>query len=135
MKKPLQCLAAAAAMTLVAGGAAMAQAYPTGIVGTWTIKANNTHPFTFTVSSQSTDSPCAQIAGTMSTDTIAGYYCPTTGAVSFLRNSGSSGATFQVFTGNLSSAAKKTYLTGSFSNFAGGDDTGSYGFMAYNTSR
>ena len=133
MKKTFQSLAAAAAITLIAGGAAMAQTYPTGIVGTWTIRANDTAPFTFTVSSQSSDAPCAAISGLMGApnDTIAGYYCPATGGVSFLRNSASTGATYQVFTGELSWTSTNTYMTGSFSNFAGGNDTGSYGFTAY----
>ena len=132
MKKAFQSLAAAAAMTLFAGGAAMAQAYPTSIVGTWTIRANDTQPFTFTVSSQSSDAPCAAISGLMGApnDTIVGYYCPATGGVSFLRNSSNTGATYQVFTGELSWTGTTTYMTGTFSNFAGGNDTGSYGFTA-----
>jgi hypothetical protein len=133
MKKTFQTIAAAAAMTLFAGGAAMAQAYPTSIVGTWTIRANNTQPFTFTVSSQSSDAPCALIGGLMGApnDTIVGYYCPATGSVSFLRNSSNTGATYQVFTGALSWTGSNTYMTGSFSNFSGGNDTGSFGFTAY----
>jgi hypothetical protein len=132
MKKALQCFAAAAAMTLIAAGGAMAQTYPTSIVGTWTIRANDTQPFTFTVSSQSSDAPCALIGGLMGApnDTIVGYYCPATGGVSFLRNSSNTGATYQVFTGGLSWTGSKTYMTGSFSNFAGGNDTGSFGFTA-----
>jgi hypothetical protein len=133
MKKALQTLAAAAVITLIAGGAAMAQTYPTSIVGTWTIRANDTLPFTFTVSSQSSDTPCAAISGLMGApnDTITGYYCPATGGVSFLRNSSNTGATYQVFTGALSWTGSKTHMTGSFSNFAGGNDTGSYGFAAF----
>jgi hypothetical protein len=101
-------------------------------VGTWTIRANDTAPFTFTVSSQSSDAPCALIGGLMGApnDTIVGYYCPATGSVSFLRNSSSTGATYQVFTGELSYTGTTTYMTGSFSNFAGGNDTGSFGFTA-----
>ena len=133
MKKAFQSLAAAAAMTLITGGAAMAQAYPTSIVGTWTIRANDTQPFTFTVSTQSSDAPCAAITGLMGApnDTIVGYYCPATGGVSFLRNSSQTGATYQVFTGELSWTGTKTYMTGSFSNFSGGVHTGSFGFTAY----
>jgi hypothetical protein len=131
MNKTFQSLAAAAAMTLFASGA-MAQTYPTSVVGTWTIRANDTQPFTVTISSQSSDAPCALIGGVMGApnDTVVGYYCPATGGVSFLRNSSSSGATYQVFTGQLSWTGTLTYMTGSFSNFAGGNDTGSYGFTA-----
>jgi hypothetical protein len=133
MNNLFRTIAAAAAMTTFVAGAAMAQSYPESIVGTWTIRANDTLPFTFTVSSQSSDAPCAVISGLMGApnDTIAGYYCPATGEVSFLRNSSNTGATYQVFTGNLSWTGGSSYMTGSFSNFAGGNDTGAYGFTAY----
>jgi hypothetical protein len=133
MNNLFKTMAATAAVLAVTGGAAMAQAYPTSVVGTWTIRANDTQPFTVTVSSQSSDAPCAAISGVMGApnDAIAGYYCPATGGVSFLRNSAQTGATYQVFTGQLSWVGRKTYVTGSFSNFAGGVDTGSYGFTAY----
>ena len=102
--------AAAAAFTLLcAGGAMAAQTYPASVVGTWTIRANDTLPFTVSVSAQSSDAPCAAITGLMGApnDTIAGYYCPATGGVSFLRNSAQSGATYQVFTGQLSWAGQR----------------------------
>lgn len=132
MKKALLGLAAVTAITLAAGGAAVAQTYPTSVVGTWTIRANDTLPFTFSVSSQSSDTPCARINGLMGApnDPIVGYYCPATGSVSFLRDSSNTGATYQVFTGQLSWTGTKSYMTGSFSNFSGGNDTGSYGFTA-----
>jgi len=132
MKNLFRTISAATAITTFAAGTAMAQAYPASIVGTWTIRANDTLPFTFTVSSQSTDSPCALISGLMGApnDAIVGYYCPATGQVSFLRNSSNTGATYQVFTGQLSWSESNTYMTGTFSNFAGGPDTGSYGFAA-----
>jgi hypothetical protein len=120
--------------TLISGGSALAQAYPTSVVGTWTIRANNTLPFTFTVQSQSADSPCAVIAGVMGSpnDPIAGYYCPATGQVSFLRNSASTGATYQVFTGEVSWVGSPTLMTGNFSNYAGGNNNGAFSFSASN---
>jgi hypothetical protein len=125
--------AAAAAFMLLSAGGALAQSYPTGITGTWTIRANNTELFTFAVDTQSTDAPCAAITGTMGApnDTIAGYYCPATGGVSFLRNSAQTGATYQVFTGQLSWTGAKTYMNGTFTNYAGSGNTGAYGFTAY----
>jgi hypothetical protein len=136
MKKTFKSLAAAAAMTLLAGGA-LAQTYPTSIVGNWTIRANDTQPFTITISSQSSDAPCALIGGLMGApnDTVVGYYCPATGLVSFLRNSANTGATYQVFSGMLSWTGTTTYMTGAFSNFAGGADTGAFGFTASATPR
>ena len=135
MNKYLALLSAAAIGTLLTAGAALAQTYPTSVVGQWTIRANDTQPFTFTVQQQSSDSPCAQITGIMGApnDAIAGYYCPATGQVSFLRNSSNTGATYQVFTGQTSWAGSgdvQTQMTGNFSNYAGGDDTGAFSFMA-----
>ena len=135
MNKSLSLLSAAAIGTLLSAGAASAQTFPTSVVGQWTIRANDTGLFTFTVQQQSSDSPCAQITGIMGApnDTIAGYYCPATGQVSFLRNSSDSGATYQVFTGQTSWAGSgdvPTQMAGDFTNYAGGDNTGAFSFTA-----
>jgi hypothetical protein len=135
MKNFLTMLSAAGVASLITAGAAIAQTYPTNVVGTWSIRANDTQVFTFTVQSQSSDSPCALITGIMGApnDPITGYYCPATGGVSFLRNSASSGATYQVFTGQLSwtgSGDVKTQMTGYFSNYSSGDNTGAFSFTA-----
>ncbi len=50
--------------------------------------------------------------------------------MSFLRNSAQTGAIYQVFTGELARMARKTYMTGSFYNVSGDNDTGSFGFTA-----
>jgi hypothetical protein len=132
MKKLLSLFAAAGAASIIAAGSAMAQSYPANIDGTWTILANNTQAFTFTVQSQSSDSPCALITGVIGApnDTLIGYYCPATGAVSFLRNSAASGATFQVFTGAVSWAGSQNQMTGNFSNYSSGSDVGAFSFSA-----
>jgi hypothetical protein len=105
------------------------------VLGTWSIRANNTGVFTFTVSTESSDTPCAYITGVLgdTNDGIAGYYCPATGQVSFLRNSSNTGATFQVFTGQVSWTGNSNVLTqmsGNFSNYGGGDNTGAFSFLA-----
>jgi len=135
MKKYLSLLSAAGIATLISGGAALAQSYPASVVGTWSIRANDTQPFTFTVQSQSSDSPCALINGTIpdTGDAIVGYYCPASGLVSFERNSGNTGATFQVFTGQVSWAGNNgvpTQMGGNFSNYSGGNNTGAFSFAA-----
>ena len=131
MKKLLTRTAAAVGMALLAAGAASAQSYPGNISGTWNIRANDTEIFTFTISSQSSDTPCALITGVIGApnDTLVGYYCPATGGVSFLRNSASNGATYQVYTGQVSWLGDQTNLTGNFTNY-GGTNTGAYGFTA-----
>jgi len=132
MKKLLTLLSASGIATLITAGSALAQGYPTTVVGTWTIRANDTLPFTFTVQAQSSDSPCALITGVMGApnDSIVGYYCPANGGVSFLRNSSNTGATYQVFTGQLSWGGSETYMTGTFTNYAGGNNTGAFSFSA-----
>ncbi len=135
MNKITALICASGVASLITAGSALAQAYPTSVVGTWNIRANDTLLFTFTVEKQSSDSPCAQITGVLGApnDPIVGYYCPTTGLVSFERNSANTGATFQVYTGQLSwakSGKPYTQMTGNFSNYGGGDDTGAFAFTA-----
>jgi hypothetical protein len=132
MKKLPSLLAASGAASVIAAGSAMAQAYPASVTGNWTILANNTQAFTITINTQSTDSPCALLNGTFpsTADSLVGYYCPATGAVSFLRNSGNTNATFQVFTGSLSSAGAQNQMTGSFTNYSGGNNVGAFSFSA-----
>ncbi len=135
MKKFLALLSASGIATVMSAGAAFAQSYPTSIVGSWTILANNTQT-TFTVQAQSSTSPCAQITGVLgaTNDTLLGYYCPATGAVSFERNASDTGVTFQVFTGSLSWTGTTTQMTGSFANYDdvdnSGNDVGAYSFSA-----
>jgi hypothetical protein len=135
MKNFSSLFGAAAIATLLAGGSAMAQTYPFNIVGTWSIRANDTDIFTFTVQQQSSATPCAYITGIMGApnDPIAGYYCPATGEVSFLRNSSSSGATYQVFTGQTSwqgNSSVPTQMTGDFTNYGGDNNNGAFSFNA-----
>jgi hypothetical protein len=134
MKKFCTLLCASGIATVISAGAALAQSYPASVAGTWTIVANNTQSFTFTVEAQSSDSPCAQITGTFSNDILLGYYCPATGAVSIERNASDTGVTFQVYTGSLSTEGRTLHMTGSFSNYDNvddnGNDVGAYGFYA-----
>lgn len=131
MKKLLTLLSASGVATLITASSALAQAFPTTLVGTWSVRANNTD-LTLIVQSQSSDSPCAQITGTMggSTGPIVGYYCPATGVVSFLLNSGSGGATYQVYFGQASSPGSQTQITGNFTSFDGGNGNGAFSFSA-----
>jgi hypothetical protein len=136
MKKFLALLCASGIAAVLTAGAASAQPYPASLVGTWTILANNTQSFTFTVQSQSSDSPCAQIIGVLgaTNDQLFGYYCPATGAISFERNASNTDVTFQVYTGSLSWSGTTTQMTGSFANYDdvdnNGNDVGAYAFAA-----
>jgi hypothetical protein len=135
MNKTLALLFASGVASVIGAGSASANTYPTSVVGTWNIRANDSQVFTFTVKNQSSDNPCAQITGVLGApnDPIVGYYCRATGLFSFERNSASTGATFQVFTGQASWAGNSsipTRITGNFSNYAGGDNTGAFAFTA-----
>ena len=54
-----------------------------------------------------------------------------TDGVSFPHNSSNTGATYQVFTGELSWADSEPYMTGNFTNYAGGNNTGVFSFSAH----
>jgi hypothetical protein len=133
MKKLLTLLSASGVATLITASSALAQAFPTTLVGTWSVRANNTD-LTLTVQSQSSDSPCAQITGTLygSAGPIVGYYCPATGLVSFELNAGSAGATYQVYFGQASWAGTETEITGNFTSYDGGNGNGAFSFSAQN---
>ena len=71
--------------------------------------ANQNSPV-LTITSQGTSGKCRPIDGTIvdaatgAHDIIIGFYCPSSGKISFLRNNSRSNVTFQVFVGNLSDA-------------------------------
>jgi hypothetical protein len=115
MIKTLAILAIAAAN--FAGGAAQAaQQWPASIVGSWSTLSNQT-PVTITISSQSGGETCNQIAGTIGSDTLLGFYCPGSGRFNFLRTSSAS-VTYQAYTGNLSETSfGNVVMTGSFVDY------------------
>jgi hypothetical protein len=132
MNKFLTRLAAAGFATLLTAGSALAQAYPTSVIDNWGMRANNTL-LSLNITNQSSDSPCAQITGTLGSNPIVGYYCPASGLIGFEVNSVSNGATFQVYSGQMSYASEGTYptqMTGNFSAYEGGNNTGAYSFWA-----
>jgi hypothetical protein len=101
-----------AAFAIVAGcvaasGASAKGAWPSKIVGTWSGLSNQS-PIVLTVSTQTAGGKCQAISGTLEdvngdfTDNVAGYYCPDSGAVEFLRYPNDSNVAFQVYTANLS---------------------------------
>ena len=119
-------------LALVAsGGSAMAANWPTSVVGTWNALADQSN-LTLDITSQATANACKAIAGTLGTDNISGYYCPSSGRFSFLRANAGNNVTFQVYTGNLSHIGTTDYMTGVFEQetTVGSAVEGEYSFFA-----
>jgi hypothetical protein len=100
----------AAAIAVAASfGPAHASSWPLSVVGTWDMLANQNSPV-LTITSQGASGKCRPIGGTIvdtatgANDIIIGFYCPSSGRISFLRNNSRTNDTFQVFVGNLSDA-------------------------------
>jgi hypothetical protein len=122
-----------AALAIVAGcvaasGASASGTWPAKIVGTWKGLANQS-PIVLTVSTQTTGGKCQTISGTIHdvqgdfTGNMLGYYCPSSGAVSFLRYPTDSNVAYQVYFANLSqSPAPKglggIMMAGTFSQYS-----------------
>jgi hypothetical protein len=104
----LRQIAALAIVTgcLTTSGAFASGAWPGNIVGTWKGLSNQS-PIVLTVSTQTAGGKCQAISGTIYdvnggfTGNMGGYYCPSSGAVEFLRFPTSSNVAFQVYTANL----------------------------------
>jgi hypothetical protein len=107
-----------AAMIGLAGGvllsahAAHASSWPASVVGTWNMQADQNSPV-LTITSQGSSGKCRSIDGTMvdaatgANDIITGFYCPSSGRISFLRSASSNDVTYQVYIGNLSDVPTK----------------------------
>ena len=123
-------LLAAATLSALLTPLAHADTYPTSVVGAWAVTGNQTAG-TLNVASQATAGKCRAITGTLYDDPIQGFYCPASGRVEFARKL-SNGATFQVWSGQLSDRGPVLRMGGTFSSldvFYGGN-LGYYNFQA-----
>jgi len=108
------------ASTLVGLGLLMlsqtAAAWPSSVVGTWNVRANQSLG-TMNITSQSSGAgPCQQILGTILGFPLQGFYCPATGRIQFLRKNALND-TFQVYSANLTSTGATNFMGGSFSSY------------------
>jgi hypothetical protein len=121
-------LAAAAIGVALSLGSAHASSWPASVVGTWDMFADQNSPV-LTITSQGPSGKCRPIAGTMvdpatgANDVIAGFYCPSSGRISFLRTGASNGETYQAYVGNLSDKPTRGNLQRMGGTFA--EETGS----------
>lgn len=125
----------AATLALLSLSPALAAPWPSSIVGTWSMQANQSQ-IRLVISRQGGSGECKAIVGTMTdvapsaqTNPIEGFYCPRTGRLSFLRKNRSTNDTFQVYSGNLSDTGKKLFMGGVFAQETG-TQLGEYNFSA-----
>jgi hypothetical protein len=137
MKKSIMLLSAAGLAGVFASGSAFAQAPASVVSSTWSIRANNTSNITLDIKSQATVGNCPSISGTFvdgaGTTGVVGFYCPSTGLISFLRTN-SNGSSAQAYTGQvitLSTNPTVLGMDGTFLNASGGAN-GAYPFEGSN---
>jgi hypothetical protein len=111
----------------ISSGATWAQR-PASVVGNWSTVANQTL-ITLQIVSQGATGPCRDIAGALGGSGIEGFYCPSTGRVSFLRKNSANNDTFQVYTGNVGTRGSVDRMAGTFVQ-ATNPGAGEYNFSA-----
>ncbi len=112
---------------------AFAANWPPSIVGTW-VGFGNQAELKLVITNQGGAGECKAITGTLSNlpsggaSNIQGFYCPSTGRVSFVRKDITSNATFQSYTANVSDVGPELRMAGTFAevNFVG--HLGEYNF-------
>jgi hypothetical protein len=121
-------LAACAMLVASASAASADSAWPGKIIGTWK-GVSNQSPIILTVSTQSSGRMCDYISGTIQdvnggfTGPMDGYYCPSSGALQFLRYPTGGNVPFQVYNGAVSQAdppagVKGILMGGSFGQYS-----------------
>ena len=121
-------LALAALALACAAGPALA-AFPKSVVGTWNMVANQTE-LILVISTQGATGVCRLITGTLTpaATNIQGFYCPSSGIISFLRKDPVNNDTFQVFKGNAHITTATDRLSGAFDHIS--LPYGQYGWYA-----
>jgi len=116
------------------GSAAYANVWPSSVQGSWSVlAAQNTG--TLTITQPASTLNCQPISGTLfGNSTIKGFYCPSSGRISFLRTYNSdtaNGAIAQYYQGNLSQTATTLRIGGTLTVFDSvGGSLGEYNFSA-----
>jgi hypothetical protein len=126
-RRTARTLALAAFGIAISSGSVWA-ARPTSVVGNWNTVANQTI-ITLQIISQGVQPVCRSISGTLGGLSIQGFYCPSTGRISFLRKDPGTNDTIQVYTGNISSDGPTDRMAGTFIQ-ATNPDAGEYNFSA-----
>ena len=98
---------------------AMADGWPVSVLGNWSVLGNQSVG-TLSITTQAATGDCRPITGTIYGNTMVGFYCPFSGRIHFLRNSGAT--TIQDYTANVSQAGPVLHMGGTFAS-----DLGSFG--------
>jgi hypothetical protein len=106
---------------------ANADGWPTSVVGTWSVRANNTVG-TMHITFQQSTGQCQQILGDIFGNPLQGFYCPSSGRIHFLRKIASTNDTVQDYSANLSQNAATNFMSGLFASDGG--SFGEYNFAA-----
>jgi hypothetical protein len=120
--------AATALAALLTSGTCFAQTPPSTVLGTWTGWADQTQ-VKILIRSQGSVGVCRAITGVMANiappggaSNVQGFYCPTTGRISFLRKDTKTNDSFQSYLGSLAEiGGRLDRMAGTFSevNFVG----------------
>lgn len=117
------------------GSAAYADGWPTNIQGSWSVSASQSNSAIVSITQNVSSLNCQDISGTIEAQvgwgasTIKGFYCPTSGRISFVRIY--NGTSIQSFQGNLSPTGSNLYIAGTFSVLdTQGGSLGEYNFSA-----
>lgn len=111
--------------SLLWGGAAYADGWPSSVAGNWSVVANQTTG-TLSITQPASNQSCQPITGTLLGEPIQGFYCPSSGRIAFLRKN-ANGITYQHYQGNLAQGGPER-IGGSFTAF--GNSSGEYSFYA-----
>jgi len=122
-KRKIAALAIVVACT-AASAASATPTWPAKILGTWKGVSNQTS-VVLRVTSQTGAGKCQDIVGTLqnvrgATDSIYGYYCPSSGAIEFRRFGSGASAAYQAYTGSLNqnyAGAPHLLIAGTFSQY------------------
>jgi hypothetical protein len=135
MSRSIRSVLFATVASLLIATPVLAAEWPRSVVGIWGIQANQS-PGTLEIVTQDRGEGCVRITGTIyNTNVIEGFYCPSTGRISFLRKT-TRNVSFQVFTGNLSQRipGRRLWIGGTFASedYNLGGNLGEYSFLAKN---
>lgn len=115
--------------SLLWGGAAYADGWPTSVAGNWSIVGNQSAG-TLSITQPVSNLYCRPIYGTIYGNPIEGFYCPYSGRIGFVRKT-PSGIAHQYYQGNLSQTGSTLRIGGNFGVFnSNGGSFGEYSFYA-----
>lgn len=124
---------------VLASGPALADGWPASVAGNWSVIGNQaTGTLSITQYAGAAGSQCKPIRGTIyGVDVVEGFYCPSSGRISFLRYVQRTTTPMQYWSGNLSQDGTPLRIGGSFAVFAHnnvlgttGGSLGEYNFSA-----